>query len=117
VHLGSLIFSGHRYAPSLTKVVPSLMSRTAAQQLAHWARIGREIEAGESVSRRSIAAALSGTVPYDELTSNELAVVHTLQVNSTSFDGLSRTANLVCAWYRPRWVWNCRHQDPKPDRC
>ena len=57
------------------KVVASLMSRSAAQQLAHWARIGREIEAGESISQRSIAATLAGIVPYDELTSHEQAVV------------------------------------------
>lgn len=57
------------------KVVASLMSRSAAQQLAHWARIGREIEAGASVSQRSIAAALAGRLPYDELTPHEQAVV------------------------------------------
>ena len=57
------------------KVVASLMSRSAAQQLAHWARIGREIEAGESISQRSIAAALAGRVPYDQLTPHEQAVV------------------------------------------
>lgn len=57
------------------KVVASLMSRSAAQQLAHWARIGREVEGGASISQRSIAAALAGVVPYDELTPHEQAVV------------------------------------------
>ncbi len=57
------------------KVVAALMGRSAAQQIAHWARIGREVEAVASVSQPSIAAALAGVVPYDELTPLEQAVV------------------------------------------
>jgi hypothetical protein len=57
------------------KVVASLMSRSAAQQLAHWARIGREIEASESISQHSIAAVLARRVHYDQLSPHEQAVV------------------------------------------
>ena len=34
------------------------MSRSASQQVTHWARIGRELEAGASVSPREIAKAV-----------------------------------------------------------
>jgi hypothetical protein len=57
------------------KVVGPLMHRSAAQQLAHWARVGREIEASEGVSHRSIAATLAGSQDYDRLSSQEQAVV------------------------------------------
>ncbi len=57
------------------KVVGPIMSRSAAQQLAHWARIGREVEASEGISHRSVAATLAGRHQYDRLTSHEQAVV------------------------------------------
>lgn len=57
------------------KVVGSLMSRSAAQQIAHWARIGREIEAAGSVSFRAVAAVLAARQNYDGLTPEEQAVV------------------------------------------
>ncbi len=57
------------------KIVGSLMSRSAAQQIAHWARIGRELEAADSVSHRDIAAVLAARRDYDQLTAHEQAVV------------------------------------------
>jgi hypothetical protein len=57
------------------KLVGPLMSRSAAQQIAHWARIGREIEAAASVSQRDIAEVLAGSRGYDKLTAQEQAVV------------------------------------------
>ena len=57
------------------KAVGPLMSRSAAQQIAHWARVGREIEASESVSQRDIANVLSARLNYDELNSYEQAIV------------------------------------------
>lgn len=57
------------------KAVGSLMSRSAAQQIAHWARIGRELEAGVSVSVADIAQVLAGEQSYDELTPQEQALV------------------------------------------
>jgi hypothetical protein len=57
------------------KVVGAVMSRSAAQQLAHWARIGRELEAAGSVSQRAIADVLAGARAYDGLNAEEQAVV------------------------------------------
>lgn len=57
------------------KAVGPLMSRSAAQQIAHWARVGREIEASESVSHRDIASALSAHLDYDALNAHEQAIV------------------------------------------
>lgn len=57
------------------KIVGSLMSRSAAQQVAHWARIGREIEAADSVSHRMVADVLAARREYDSLTAQEQAVV------------------------------------------
>ncbi len=57
------------------KVVGSLMSRSAAQQIGHWARIGRELEAAGSVSHRDIEAVLAGSRDYDQLNAHEQAVV------------------------------------------
>lgn len=57
------------------KVVGPMMSRSAAQQIAHWARIGREVEAADSISQRAIAEVLAGHRAYDALTAQEQAVV------------------------------------------
>jgi hypothetical protein len=57
------------------KIVGPLMSRSAAQQIAHWARIGREIEAADSVSLHAVAAVLAARRHYDGLTAEEQAVV------------------------------------------
>ena len=57
------------------KIVGPLMSRSAAQQIAHWARIGREIEAAGSVSLRAVAEVLAARRKYDDLTAEEQAVV------------------------------------------
>jgi hypothetical protein len=50
-------------------------SRSAAQQIAHWARIGRELEASASVSQRDIEAVLAGDGSYDALQEREQAIV------------------------------------------
>lgn len=50
-------------------------SRSAAQQLAHWARIGRELESSSNVSHRDIEAVLAGERSYDALAEREQAVV------------------------------------------
>lgn len=57
------------------KIVGPLMSRSAAQQIAHWARIGRELEASDSVSHRAIADVLAQRQDYDRLSAHEQAVV------------------------------------------
>jgi hypothetical protein len=50
-------------------------SRSAAQQIAHWARIGREFEASNGVSHRDIEAVLAGDGSYDALQEREQAIV------------------------------------------
>lgn len=50
-------------------------SRSAAQQLSHWARIGRAFESARGVSLRAVDAVLSGDVSYDTLSDAEQAVV------------------------------------------
>jgi hypothetical protein len=57
------------------KLAGSVQSRSASQQVAHWARIGREIEASSSISPKEIAAVLAGSRSYDSLDPKEQAVV------------------------------------------
>ena len=59
-------------------VAPST-SRSTAQQLSHWARLGREVEATVIIStrRRTVEAVLAGRGAYDDLTGDEQAVVRT----------------------------------------
>ena len=50
-------------------------SRSAAQQLDHWARIGRELEASPSVTHDAIERVLTGRAAYDEVDDRSQAVV------------------------------------------
>lgn len=52
-----------------------LHSRSAAQQLAHWARIGRQLEASPAVSHDQVARVLAGESDYDTLDERSQAVV------------------------------------------
>lgn len=56
-------------------VVAAVTSRTVPQQIAHWARIGRELETSPHVNHCQIASVLAGTVSYDELGEHEQAIV------------------------------------------
>lgn len=60
------------------KAVGALMSRSGAQQIAHWARLGRELEASESVSHRDVARVLLGATRYDDVPAEDQAEVRTL---------------------------------------
>ena len=53
----------------------ALFSRSAAQQLAHWARLGREMEASPTVTQDAIARVLAGQASYDELPDPAQAMV------------------------------------------
>ena len=57
------------------KLVGGLMSRSAAQQIAHWAKVGRELESAKGVSARAIADVLAHGISYDALTEEEQAIV------------------------------------------
>jgi ParD-like antitoxin of type II bacterial toxin-antitoxin system len=50
-------------------------SRSAAQQIDHWARIGRELEASPAVTHDHVARVLAGTASYDLLGETAQAVV------------------------------------------
>jgi len=50
-------------------------SRTVPQQIAHWARIGRELELSPGVNHRAIAQVLAGALSYDSLGEQEQAFV------------------------------------------
>ena len=52
----------------------SVMSRSASQQIAHWARIGRELEASSEISIENLAQVLRGAKSYDALSTEEQAV-------------------------------------------
>ena len=57
------------------QLVGSVMDRSAAQQITHWARIGRELEAASHVSHRAIAEVLDHQASYDDLQPEEQAIV------------------------------------------
>jgi len=57
------------------KAVGAVASRSAAQQLSHWARIGRELEASPGTSQRDIQRVLAGEAAYDDLGERGQAVV------------------------------------------
>jgi hypothetical protein len=62
---------------ALAKAAGAVNSRSASQQITHWARLGRELEAASSVSPREIADVLSGHGDYDGLNTHEQAIVRT----------------------------------------
>src|ERR1700712_3801159 len=49
-------------------------SRSAKQQLDHWARVGRAVSMRQTAARRRVEAALAGDVPERELTTEERTV-------------------------------------------
>jgi hypothetical protein len=49
-------------------------SRSAKQQLDHWARVGRAVSMTQSAARRRVEAALSGDLPERDLTAEERTV-------------------------------------------
>lgn len=53
----------------------SVMSRSTAEQLTHWTRIGRELEASPEVSVEQVAQVLRGAREYDALSTEEQTVV------------------------------------------
>ena len=59
------------------KSVGAVTSRSAAQQISHWARIGRELEASPGTSPRDVQRVLAGEAgyEYDNLGERDQAVV------------------------------------------
>lgn len=57
------------------KAAGQVHSRSAAQQLDHWARIGRELEASPAVTHDQVARVLAGDASYDALGDRAQAIV------------------------------------------
>lgn len=57
------------------KSIGAVSSRSAAQQIAYWARIGREIEASPNTNQRDIQRVLAGQSEYDSLGERGQAIV------------------------------------------
>jgi len=78
--------------------------RSAAQQLAHWARLGRELEAASGLAQRDIDRVLAGQLSYDDIGDREQAAVRTawregIDADLTSLDLRARFE----AQGRTRW--------------
>jgi hypothetical protein len=65
-------------------------SRSAKQQLDHWARVGRAVSARSSASRLRVEAAFGGSLPERELSTEE-SVVYNAEVDAA----ISETARVV----------------------
>jgi predicted alpha/beta-hydrolase family hydrolase len=63
-------------------------SRSAKQQLDHWARVGMAVSAFETAARRRVEAALSGRLPMQELSAEE-SVVFNAEVAVTIEENLA----------------------------
>ncbi|MFS3130468.1 TA system antitoxin ParD family protein [Nocardioides sp. Bht2] len=59
------------------KVAGGQAHRSAAQQLAHWARLGQELEASGTISTRDVERVLAGQLGYDELGERDQVAVRT----------------------------------------
>jgi hypothetical protein len=57
------------------KQAGSVASRSAAQQVAHWALLGREMESSHHLSTREITEVLAGRQSYDTLAVRAQAIV------------------------------------------
>lgn len=81
------------------KAAAELFSRSTAQQVNHWARIGRELESSASISQRDIAEVLAGRASYDELSAREQAVVRAEWTERMTAlrEGLDLAAELTAA--------------------
>jgi hypothetical protein len=65
-------------------------SRSAKQQLDHWARVGRALSSGHTAARRRVEAALAGDLPLRDLTGAERSAV-----NAEIDAGISHAARTV----------------------
>lgn len=65
-------------------------SRSAKQQLDHWARVGRAVSSQHSVARRKVEAALAGDVHPRELTDEE-GVVFNAETSAAIQERLAST--------------------------
>jgi hypothetical protein len=87
-------------ADRVTRVAADLMesatvegarqSRSAKQQLDHWARVGRAVSSHQSASRRRVEAAMAGELDLDALTPEE-GVVFSAEISTAIQESLADT--------------------------
>ncbi|OBG71666.1 hypothetical protein A5714_13095 [Mycobacterium sp. E2462] len=65
-------------------------SRSAKQQLDHWARVGRAVSSQQTASRRRVESALAGRLGTGELTVEE-GVVFNAEISAAIEESLART--------------------------
>ncbi len=65
-------------------------SRSAKQQLDHWARVGRAVSAQQTAARRRVEAALAGQLDTGALT-NEEGMVFNAEISAAIEETLART--------------------------
>ncbi|MCV7278948.1 hypothetical protein H7J88_04730 [Mycolicibacterium flavescens] len=65
-------------------------SRSAKQQLDHWARVGRAVSSQQSAARRKVESALAGDTPLRDLTAEE-AVVFNAEIAAAIEESLAST--------------------------
>jgi hypothetical protein len=85
------------------KLAGSVQSRSASQQVAHWARIGREIEASRTISAAEIHEVLAGSRSYDALTAEEQAEVRAEW--SVRMDERRRALDLAARFTEEERTW------------
>lgn len=67
----------------------SRQSRSAKQQLDHWARVGRAVSSQHSAARRKVEAALAGDTPLSALSVEE-GVVFNAEIAAAIDENLAR---------------------------
>jgi hypothetical protein len=87
-------------ADRVTRVAADLMesataegarqSRSAKQQLDHWARVGRAVSSHQTASRHRVEAAMAGELDLDDLTSQE-GVVFDAEIAAAIEESLAGT--------------------------
>lgn len=79
--------------------VALVTSRTVPQQIAHWARLGRELEMSPGVNQRAITQILAGAGSYDSLSEQEQAIVRQEWAERMTAlrDGLNYEADFTAA--------------------
>ena len=65
-------------------------SRSAKQQLDHWARVGRAVSSQHTASRRRVEAALAGDLALGDLSVEE-GVVFNAEISAAIEESLART--------------------------
>ena len=65
-------------------------SRSAKQQLDHWARVGRAVSSQQSAARRRVESALAGDLDTNDLSLEE-GVVFNAEISAAIEESLART--------------------------